>query len=178
MKPLRILLGDLSRERKIQFPVLEKDYVLSWVLAGIGKTSPLGEQLVFKGGTALKKCYFGEYRFSEDLDFSALETLPRKEELLALLNKACERSQKEASPYVALELACARYEEKKPHPGGQEAFKINARLPWQRGTTTVIWVEITLDEPIPESRLKMCRIDSVPTEGFGSEFANLFRLAA
>ena len=28
------------------------------------------ERLVFKGGTALKRCYFGDYRFSEDLDFS------------------------------------------------------------------------------------------------------------
>jgi hypothetical protein len=28
---------------------------------------------VFKGGTALKRCYFGDYRFSEDLDFSLVE---------------------------------------------------------------------------------------------------------
>ncbi len=26
--------------------------------------------LAFKGGTALKRCYFGDYRFSEDLDFT------------------------------------------------------------------------------------------------------------
>jgi len=26
--------------------------------------------LLFKGGTALKKCYFADYRFSEDLDFT------------------------------------------------------------------------------------------------------------
>ena len=26
--------------------------------------------LGFKGGTALKRCYFGDYRFSEDLDFT------------------------------------------------------------------------------------------------------------
>ena len=31
--------------------------------------------LAFKGGTALKRCYFGDYRFSEDLDFTlAAET--------------------------------------------------------------------------------------------------------
>ena len=28
------------------------------------------ERLAFKGGTALKRCYFGDYRFSEDLDFT------------------------------------------------------------------------------------------------------------
>jgi predicted nucleotidyltransferase component of viral defense system len=30
---------------------------------------------VFKGGTALKRCYFGDYRFSEDLDFTLAEEL-------------------------------------------------------------------------------------------------------
>ena len=28
---------------------------------------------MFKGGTALKRCYFGDYRFSEDLDFTLTE---------------------------------------------------------------------------------------------------------
>jgi len=32
--------------------------------------------LVFKGGTALKRCYFGDYRFSEDLDFTLADDLP------------------------------------------------------------------------------------------------------
>jgi predicted nucleotidyltransferase component of viral defense system len=30
----------------------------------------LDEDLIFKGGTALKRCYFHDYRFSEDLDFT------------------------------------------------------------------------------------------------------------
>ena len=29
----------------------------------------------FKGWTALKRCYFGDYRFSEDLDFTLTELL-------------------------------------------------------------------------------------------------------
>lgn len=31
------------------------------------------------GGTAVRKFYFGDYRFSEDLDFSALEGVPTGE---------------------------------------------------------------------------------------------------
>lgn len=50
--------------------VVEKDYVLSWILAGIYAHSALGPAWVFKGGTCLKKCYFDTYRFSEDLDFT------------------------------------------------------------------------------------------------------------
>jgi predicted nucleotidyltransferase component of viral defense system len=50
--------------------VVEKDYVLSWVLAGIFQHPVLSGTWVFKGGTCLKKCYFETYRFSEDLDFT------------------------------------------------------------------------------------------------------------
>ncbi len=35
--------------------------------------SKLKELLAFKGGTALKKVYFPDYRYSEDLDFTLLE---------------------------------------------------------------------------------------------------------
>src|SRR5262245_933032 len=51
--------------------VVERDYAQSYVLLGIAATPALRDSLVFKGGTALKKVYFGHYRFSEDLDFSA-----------------------------------------------------------------------------------------------------------
>jgi predicted nucleotidyltransferase component of viral defense system len=50
--------------------VVEKDYVLGWLLAGINAHPDLAESWIFKGGTCLKKCYFETYRFSEDLDFT------------------------------------------------------------------------------------------------------------
>ena len=49
--------------------IVEKDYVLGWVLAGIYQQAALAKSWIFKGGTCLKKCYFETYRFSEDLDF-------------------------------------------------------------------------------------------------------------
>lgn len=52
---------------------IEKDYVLSWVLFGIHEHPLLSEILVFKGGTCLKKCFFANYRFSEDLDFVLID---------------------------------------------------------------------------------------------------------
>ncbi len=51
---------------------IEKDYILSWILSGIAKHGQLSKEIVFKGGTALKKVYFEDYRFSEDLDFTLL----------------------------------------------------------------------------------------------------------
>ncbi len=53
--------------------VVEKDYVLGWVLAGIFNHPVLAQHWVFKGGTCLKKCYFETYRFSEDLDFTVID---------------------------------------------------------------------------------------------------------
>jgi len=50
--------------------IVERDYLLSWVLKSLYETDPLRESFVFKGGTALHKLYFPETRFSVDLDFT------------------------------------------------------------------------------------------------------------
>ena len=52
--------------------VLERDYCLAWFLTALAQ-SDLREILAFKGGTALKRCYFGDYRFSEDLYFTLIQ---------------------------------------------------------------------------------------------------------
>lgn len=57
--------------------VIEKDYVISWMLLGLA-SSKLKESLAFKGGTALKKVYFPDYRYSEDIDFTLLGDLEEK----------------------------------------------------------------------------------------------------
>ena len=55
-----------------------KDYVLTWTLLAIAE-SPLRHHLAFKGGTALKKIYVPDYRFSEDLDFTLLDDIANDE---------------------------------------------------------------------------------------------------
>ena len=127
---------------------MERDYLLSWVLAGIDAVPDLRRTLVFKGGTALKKCYFGDYRFSEDLDFSARERVRTGDAMEELMHRACEVAQQMLGKYAAVELHCGRYVERNPHPGGQEAFRIRARLPWHRGLDTPVKIEVTMDEPI------------------------------
>lgn len=62
--------------------VVEKDYVLGWLLAGINAHPELSASWVFKGGTCLKKCYFETYRFSEDLDFTLRDESQIKEGFL------------------------------------------------------------------------------------------------
>ncbi len=53
----------------VSAPNVERDYVLTHVLATLSGRDEEG-QFVFKGGTALRLCYFGDYRYSADLDFS------------------------------------------------------------------------------------------------------------
>ncbi len=68
---LSVLSNRLARAggRRIPEAILERDYCLAWFLVALSLT-PLRARLAFKGGTALKRCYFGDYRFSEDLDFT------------------------------------------------------------------------------------------------------------
>jgi predicted nucleotidyltransferase component of viral defense system len=60
----------LAEQTSLNPHVIEKDYVLGWMLAGIYAHEELAESWIFKGGTCLKKCFFETYRFSEDLDFT------------------------------------------------------------------------------------------------------------
>lgn len=61
---------DRAEEWRLRPEVVEKDYVLGWLLAALGADGETGVRWVFKGGTCIKKCYIETYRFSEDLDFS------------------------------------------------------------------------------------------------------------
>ena len=74
---ISLLSNRLAREggRRIPEAVLERDYCLAWFLVGLS-ISPICKSLIFKGGTALKRCYFSKYRFSEDLDFTLAEEMP------------------------------------------------------------------------------------------------------
>lgn len=62
---------------------IEKDYILFWILWGMANHLQLSKILIFKGGTVLKKVYFEDYRFSEDLDFTLLDNarLPNAQEI-------------------------------------------------------------------------------------------------
>lgn len=72
--------------------VVEKDYVLGWLLWGIGSDDRLRDRWIFKGGTCLKKCYIETYRFSEDLDFTVRDGGPLEpDDLLPVLEGLLDR---------------------------------------------------------------------------------------
>lgn len=73
-------LANLRGQWSLEQDVIEKDYVLGWLLSGIAQHRDLARTWVFKGGTCLRKCYYETYRFSEDLDFTIIEGGPEEPE--------------------------------------------------------------------------------------------------
>ena len=86
-----------ARKVEVRDQQIEKDYVLSWILKGIAQHNELSKLIVFKGGTVLKKVYFEEYRFSEDLDFTLLENNTSNEKIFSLFREIFEFVKEESN---------------------------------------------------------------------------------
>ncbi len=86
-----------AREAGVRDQQIEKDYMLSWILQGIAKHEKLSKVIVFKGGTVLKKVYFEDYRFSEDLDFTLLNNEITNEQVFEWFKETFEYILEEAN---------------------------------------------------------------------------------
>jgi len=148
VRTLRYRIQDAARQHGVPRDVVEKDYALSYVLAGVSSRAELTDALVFKGGTALKKLFFGDYRFSEDLDFSSADRAPKQDELAQALHAAAEGVSALLSAHGPFAVEFARYPERRPHPRGQEAFVIRVQFPWHRQALCSIKLEVSHDEAI------------------------------
>ena len=86
-----------ARELGVRDQQIEKDYVLSWILKGVAQHEQLSKSIVFKGGTVLKKIYFEDYRFSEDLDFTLLNNEIPNEQIFVWFKETFEYVREEAN---------------------------------------------------------------------------------
>lgn len=86
-----------AREVAVRDQQIEKDYILSWILQGIAQHVNLSEVIVFKGGTVLKKAWFKDYRFSEDLDFTLLDDSITNEQIFSWFAEVFEYIKEEAN---------------------------------------------------------------------------------
>lgn len=146
MPDVRQLLRARARQQGVRLDILEKDYALSYLLVAIAETPGL-ESIVLKGGTALKKAYYGDYRFSEDLDYSAVHLgVPSglHESVSAAVQRMAERLNERGPFAVAHEPLML----KEPHPGGQIAYLVRVQFPGQRQPLCRLKLEITVDEPV------------------------------
>jgi len=147
MRPLRTLLQQRAIQSGIPFYIWEKDFALGFILLAITKIPMLKNTLIFKGGTALKKIYFNDYRFSEDLDFTS-NGAPKGEELTQMLTEAMKIAEVLLQQYGNFTLEIKRKPEKRPHPLEQEAFLVGIKFPWHSSINCRIKIEITRNELI------------------------------
>jgi len=80
----------IANKESLRATQIEKDYMLSCMLTGISKDKTLNDNLIFKGGTVLKKFYFDDYRLSEDLDFTLKNKNITKNEIEDLFQNTVE----------------------------------------------------------------------------------------
>lgn len=147
MPDIRQVLRAYARKHGIRLDIVEKDYALSYLLDAIANTPDLGDKLALKGGTALKKLYFPDYRFSEDLDYSTIRLGPIKNatDKMRMVVDGMRASLFERGPFEV------QYEPlvlKLPHPDDQLAYLVRVQFPSQRQSLCRLKVEITVDEPI------------------------------
>lgn len=137
---------DRAAEWQLSADVVEKDYVLGWLLSSLSRHPEVKANWLFKGGTCLKKCFFETYRFSEDLDFSLRPTARYgKEELLAVLREAAA----DAHQNSGIELPADGIELKDRHNKQQQATyqgKIAYRGPLGRPQVSKILLDLTAHE--------------------------------
>jgi len=97
-------LQNMAREAGVRDQQIEKDYVLAWILKGIAEHKHLSKVWVFKGGTVLKKVYFEDYRFSEDLDFTLLDDAITNKQIFGWIREIFEYIKEEANiPLVLID---------------------------------------------------------------------------
>lgn len=152
--------------------VIEKDYVLGWLLWGINQHPIASKDWVFKGGTCLKKCYLETYRCSEDLDFSYCgQEQPTTESLSKILVEIAENILQE----VGLELPKQSIQfEIFENPRGslsiQGGLKYRGPVRPQVGLPQMprIKIDLTLDETImlpPVTKTVSHEYSDYPTNG-------------
>jgi len=165
MRRIQQLLKEKAEETNTPLWIIEKDYALSYLLAGISEVPSLKGVLALKGGTAIKKAYHQNARFSEDLDFSTYSQLDETyiREGINLAGELMQSMLVEKGPFS---VQCVPLELRLPYPRKQIAYTIRVQFPYHREAICRLKVEITVDEPVflvPESRLILHDYDEVFT---------------
>jgi hypothetical protein len=125
--------------------VVDLDYSLGWFLAALTSAGMPANVLRFKGGTCLRKCYFPDYRFSEDLDFTAATYVASD-----TLTDWVERTQRWATEHDGPDFAAAPFRlEVVEDEYGSESYQVRLyyRGPLRRGgTPRAIRLDMTREE--------------------------------
>jgi predicted nucleotidyltransferase component of viral defense system len=144
-------LRELAGKHKIFLGTLEKDYAITNLLSIIARF-PKRNSMVFKGGTAIKKIYFEQFRFSEDLDFTCSEDV--SEEFADFIGKEMK----------TLDVKFTEIAEKERK---DESFKFKAKYAQFNGVTASVRLDLSLREDLltnPVTRPVLHFYDALPAD--------------
>jgi predicted nucleotidyltransferase component of viral defense system len=154
----------LARLNRVDPAVIDRDHALGIVLWALTAAIP-GSGWVLKGGTCLRKCYYPDYRFSEDLDFTAPGPLPAGE-AEAVIAQAAANSARAGVRLVLEEMRTTVMNDEY----GRESLEI--RVPYQgalrMGSRPAVQFHLTADEKIvfaPVARPLLHPYDDSPDVG-------------
>lgn len=132
----------LAAQNKVPPEVIEKDFLIELILFYLSKDKLLKDNLIFRGGTSLRKIYYPDYRYSEDLDFvlEHLEDIRQYEkafeELLLRINKDYPFQLKQHAEY---------------HDGRWQAF-VNYDIISEIRGNKELKIDVCLEQIIPDFR--------------------------
>ena len=155
MSNINQIIKTQAKNTGVRQEIIQKDYALSYLVSAITTTPGLGEHLVLKGGTALRKLYFPGYRFSEDLDYTTSPSgaIPDLDPHMQNATKHLENLLNEVGPFYAV---IEPLQLREAHPGGQSAYIVRIQFPNQRQPLCRLKVKITIDEPL------LCPVETRP----------------
>ncbi len=130
---------------QLQDHIIEKDYVLGWLLWGIARHRLLGQCWVLKGGAGIKKCYVDTHRYSQDLDFTVLPDGPWEPDVLLPIFREILEEIKHASG-LEFSVQEPRFEVR-PHGGSTEG-RIYFIGPRGNPSPTAAKLDITCSEDL------------------------------
>lgn len=141
-----ITTAELHRTATVQslrFDQVEKDYIVLWILYAFARSGLRPEEWIFKGGTALRHCYYPGYRFSEDIDF----TCAPQESALACAQSLLNRVARWVQDTSGIRMA------PKPPQTIPGDFQVEIPIEYSRGGPRAqglpaVKIHLTFDEPI------------------------------
>lgn len=124
-----------ARVNGVPASTIERDYTQGWFLKNFAT-----EDTLLKGGTGIKKVYFEDYRFSDDLDFTLVKSV-NEDDLRALTNKAIEKTTMDSG---------VDFEENFKIEKTQNGYKIEVYFRILRTSGNPLKIKIDITDPYKE----------------------------
>ncbi len=88
-------INNTAERFRVPAETIEKDYVICWILKCLS-TSTLKNDFIFYGGTAIKRIYFEDHRFSEDIDLISAKVF-QQDSLISKLTSHLSNAKEQAN---------------------------------------------------------------------------------